>query len=333
MTDLRDLHDLLDLATDRLDAPGLATGALATAGRRRRNRRAGVVASAAAVLVVAGVAVAGLVGSDSSDEPMPAPSPPTRTVEPDLPTFDPTKVDDLPPAPADLIPVLPDVLDVPTSTPTLAEDPVGAAVLTFARSDALKVLGVDGAWRHVPLPVEGGSVALSPDGTRLLVQTAAGVDVWDVTTGVVSAVPLPPEPTNDIGWTWTDDGALVVFDLGRAWVVDPVTGEAGRRTDRDSLWDVGVEVGWSDADGSLAVSVDGHRLLVRDDNQATYANGALSVQAVLDDGTVLLRVLVDPGPAASVRFVAWEPDSGELWWVMHVPDVLPGWSLAADVLG
>lgn len=298
---MTDLRDLLELATDRVEPTGGAAGALTTARRRRRTRR-GLAASAAVVVVVAGVALAGVLGQDSSDEPMPAPSPtppPTRTAEPDPVTFDPSLVDDLPPAPAGLAPVLPEVLDVPTSaTPALADDPVEAAVLTFARSDALKVLGVDGGWRHVPLPVEGGRVELSDDGTRLLVETAAGVDVWDVTTGAVRS-----------------------------------------RADRGSLWDesrgggMDVEVGWSDADDALAVTSGDRSLLVRDDSRATYANGGLSVQAVLDDGTVLLRVLVDPGPAASVRFVAWEPRSGELWWVMHVPDVTPGWSMAAGVLG
>lgn len=328
---MTDLHELLERATDRVEAPGFASGALATAQRRRRTRRA-LAASAAVVVVVAGIAVAGQLRDGRSSEPTPAPAPPTRTAEPDLVTFDPQEVDDLPVAPADPMSLLPEVLDVPASTPSLVEDPVAAAVLTVGRPDAVKVLGVDGDWRHVYAPVEGGSVELAPDGTRLLVQTADGVDLWDVATGERTTLPLPPEPGNDIGWTWTRDGALVVFDLGRAWEVDEATGGVIRRIDRDGLWDVGVDVGWSDRDDSLVVSVDGHRLLVRDDSQATYANGGLSAQALLDDGTVLLRVLVDPGPAASIRFVAWDPRTGDLSLVMRTNETLPAWSMAAELL-
>ncbi|GAB3197171.1 hypothetical protein GCM10027062_08280 [Nocardioides hungaricus] len=337
---MTDLHDLLDLATDRVEATGLAPVALTTARRRRRTRRA-VLASAAAVVVVAGVAVAGRLVDDPSAQPEPAG--PTRTVEPDLPSFDPRRVDDLPAAPAGLMPVLPAELDVPTSTPELSADPVEAAVLTVGRTDAVKVLGVDGVWRHVDPPVPGGSVELTRDGTRLLVQTADGVDLWDVATGERTSLPQPPGPTGKVGWRWRDDGALVVFDLGRAWTVDEATGEVGRQVDRESLWDVvngdaTVKVGRPAGEDSLAVTVVrggdmGDRLLVRDDNRATYSNGGLSVQTLLDDGTVLLRVLVDPGPRASVRLVAWDPRTGDLSLVMRTSEVLPSWSVATELLG
>lgn len=324
------LHDILERATDRLEAPGGAAAALATAGRRRRNRRA-ALASAAVVVVVAGVAVTGRLGDGAPPEPMPAPSPPTRTVEPEPATLEPREVDDLPPAPGDLMAVLPAELEVPTSsTPALADDPVEAAVLTFGRSDAVKVLGVDGEWRHVPRPVDGGSVELTDDGSRLLVQSAEGVDIWDVATGEETSVPLPSELGNEIGWVWLDD-ALVVHDLGSAWVVDESTGEPARRVDRDRLWDVGVDVEWSDADGSLVVTAPGGRLLVQDDDRATFANGHLSAQALLDDGTVLLRVGLTRWDEGT-RFVAWDPDSGRLSLVMRTPGDLPEWSIADGLL-
>lgn len=325
---MTDLRDILELATDRVEPTGGAAGALATARRRRRTRR-GVAASAAVVVVVAGVVAVGQVGNGPGVQPEPAPSVPTRNVDPAPTTFDPRGVDDLPTG--ELAP-LPAELEVPTSsTPTLAEDPVEAAVLTFGRSDALKVLGVDGRWRHVSLPVEGGSAELTDDGTRLLVQTADGVDIWDVTTGERTSVPLPPEPANEIGWAWLDD-TLVVFDLGRAWVVDEATGDAGRRIDRDVLWMVGVDVDWSEADDSLAVSAPGGRLLVRDDDQATFANGNLSAQALLADGRVLLRVGL-PRRDDGIRFVLWDPRTDALTLVMRTSEGLPDWSVAQDQLG
>lgn len=340
---MTDLHDLLDLATDRVEATGLATGALAAADRRRRDRRAALASAAAVLVVVGGIAVAGQLGDDAS-EPMPAPSPPpTRTAEPEATAWNPKNVDDLP---AGSLPGLPPDLEVPTSsTPALADDPVEAAVLTVGRSDAVKVLGVDGGWRHVYPPVAGGSVQLTHDGTRLLVQTEEGVDLWDVTTGERTSVPQPPDATSQVGWLWLADGTLVAYDdLSGAWEVDATTGEVRRTLDRDHLWDVTngdaiAAVDLPDAGETLSVTVADRgngqvrsRLPVRD-VQATYANGGLSVQALLDDGTVLLRVLVQARDAASIRFVTWDPATDELSLVMRTSDVLPDWSLAADLLG
>lgn len=98
-------------------------------------------------------------------------------------------------------------------------------------------------------------------------------------------------------------------------------------------------VGWSDRIGSLAVTVADRSdlaprevLPVRDDQDTTYGNGGLSVQALLPDGTVLLRMLLHPADA-EIRFVAWQPATGDLWLVMRTTDTLPGWSVAVDLLG
>lgn len=331
---MTDLHDLLARATDAVEAPGGAAAALREARRRTRRRR-GAVAGLAAATAVAAVVVAVRVGTGGAGDTSPPPAvSPTPTVSVVQPTLDPRTVDDLPDAPDDLAPLLPDVLDLPTgSTPALSDDPVEAAVLTVRRSDALKVLGVDGGWRHVPLPWQNGSDELSPDGTRLAVATETGVDVWTLGTGARVSLPFPAgyQSSGDVAWTWLDGRSLLLDDR---WKVDSRTGAAGRvpaspGPDGDAV----ASVGWSDSVGSLAVTVADEVLPVRDDEEATYGNGGLSVQAVLPDGTVLLRVLVDPGPRPSVRYVAWQPDTGDLSLVMRTPEGLPASSLAVDLLG
>jgi hypothetical protein len=345
MSGQQGLHDLLDLATDRVEATGLGAGALTTARRRQRIRRT-MLASAVVAVVVVGIAVTGQLGGDSSSAPAPAPSPPGPTETVERPHFDPRAVDELPAAPGGLVAALPAELEVPTTSPALTDDPIEAAILTVGKGDAVKVLGVDGVWRHVyPPPPLGGSVELTPNGTRLVVATQTGADVWDLATGARTFVAYPAEdrPAAEVSWHWLDDETLFLDDLGGGWEVDVAGGDAHRTPDPGELNEVVdgddvARVGWSAADRSLAVSVIDratgdvrHRLLVRDDNQATYANGGLSVQALLDDGTVLLRVLV-PGRPASIRFVAWEPGSGRLSLVMQTQETLPSWSVATDLL-
>lgn len=364
-----DLHDVLDRATEAVEAPGLANRVLVEARRRRTRARgyaAGLVAAVAVLVLVVCVRVVatGPAGEERPEGPV-APTPPERPSVPTVdvqPRWDPRTVDELPAAPDDLLPLLPDVLDVPTSSPALAEDPVDAAVLTVGRGDAVKLLGVDGRWRHVPPPVTNGSVELTRDGRRLLVATETGVDVWDLARASVTSLPLPPgrQPLDETRWQWLDDATLL---LDGRWSVDARTGAA--RVVRDPAgpyevddagaiyefaWDgpltllqvrgdTVVGVGWSRRYG-LSVSVTDREtsrartvLPVEDDGRTTYGNGGLSVQAVLADGTVLLRVLVRSGSGATVRFVAWEPGSGELFLVMRTLDVLPSWSVSTDLLG
>jgi hypothetical protein len=276
-------------------------------------------------------------------------------------TWNPRKVDDLPPAPDDLVPGLPAVLDVPSSTTALADDPVEAAVLTVEKRGALQLLGTDGRWRHVPLRSRSGSVELTRDGTRLLVGTEVSVDVWDLGTATRRSVPVPDghQRSDFVVWQWLDDRTLL---LDGSWRIDAETGDAvqgrvpegpyvvddageiyefewgGPMTLLQVRGDTVAGIGWSDRTQSLAVTVadraDGSIrdvLAVQDDGQTTYGNGGLSVQALLADGTVLLRVLLHPADP-EIRFVAWQPETDDLSLVMRTGGVLPGWSVATDLL-
>lgn len=213
---MTDLHDLLDLATDRVEAPGRASAAIAEA-RRRRARQRTVLATAAVVTVVAGIAVAGRLGGDPAPEPMPAPSPPTRTVEP---RFDPRDVGSMPAAAESAAPLLPDVLDVPDLAPHVEDDPVDAAVLSIDDGADVLLLGTDGRWRCVVVPGKTGARApvLNPDGTHLSVAVGDGFVVVDLATGTQTHKPHPGAGAVDIDWP--------VPTLRRAasdWVVYPVS--------------------------------------------------------------------------------------------------------------
>lgn len=211
---MTDLHDLLDLATDRLDAPGLASGALATARRRRRNRRAGVVALAAVTLVVAGVAAAGLVG-DAPSEPEPAP--PVETIEPT--PFDPRTVEELPRS--DVAPQIPAVLPVPGIAPRIEDDPLDRAVLAVDDGADILLLDEDGAWHCVVVAGRTpADPALSDDGTQLAVGVRDGANdevvVIDLATG--NRTSRPGFPSYGIDWTI---GETVVRGTAR-WTVRPL---------------------------------------------------------------------------------------------------------------
>lgn len=297
--------------------------------------------------------------------------------------FDPRTVDALPAARPEVARLLPAVVEAPSSSPALADRPIEAAVLSIGGDDATHVLSVDGEWRSVPLPAVAGSVALTRDGTRLAVQFAHGVDVWDLPTGIRTRLPAPPghRGSSDASWTWLDRDTLMLDGLGPGWLVDAGTGAARRVPYPRGPWTVDdqgavIETDWDDtltdwATGEprrldmshtgrlqmfqastdtivgtsvspigLAVQVversdlsPRHILRIRDDGQTTYGNGGLSIQALLADGTVLLRVLVDPGPRASIRFVAWDPESDDLRLVTRTRGVLPAWSVATGLLG
>ena len=255
------LHELLELATDRVEPAGLAPAALTTARRRRRTRRA-AAASAAVVAVVVGVVAAGQLGGGTPADPEPAP--PVETVEPA--PWDPRDVDRLPPAAADVAPLLPDVLRVPDLAPPVEDQPVEAAVLAVDDGADVLLLGTDGRWHCVVVADRRLRIppVLSDDGRRVSVASDHGTVVVDLATGdqVVRPGPLEHElpvrfpvlPVRaDVGWRvsplvelpdgtallWVlpgpheyDDGRIVHWDpeTNALAVVSVVRPEDARRT-------------------------------------------------------------------------------------------------------
>jgi hypothetical protein len=145
------------------------------------------------------------------------------------PPWDPRDVDDLPAAADQVAPWLPDVIEVPASSPALAERPVETAVLTVREDDALQLLGTDGSWRSVPLGRESGSAELTADGTRLAVATETGVDIWDLPTGERTKLDNPAgfQAWEFVSWAWLDTTTLLLSDgSSGGWRVDAASGKS-----------------------------------------------------------------------------------------------------------
>jgi len=163
----------------------------------------------------------------------------------------------------------------------------------------------------------------------------------DMASGEATRVPYP----NDSGWRTVDaDGAVVQsLDFGKpAQLVDWAGGEP-RRVDMSGIGrlstihaDADTVVGTSGATGSTVVVANRADLaplhvLPLVDPGANYADGKLSIAALLDDGTLLLQVPVF-GAEFSWRLVAWDPRSGELTRVLRGVGSVPA-SYATDLLG
>ncbi|MCW2795031.1 hypothetical protein [Nocardioides sp.] len=233
-----ELADVFAHATDAVESPDLAASALAGA-RLRRTRRRGLAAGAAAALAIVAVVVAtGVAGSPDAERPptqTPGPSP-SPTVGARQTTWDPREVDDLPAAPADLAPALPEALSPPSSAPPLSAEPIPAAVLSIRGEAAILLLAADGSWRSVPPPEVDSyesweSADLTPDGTRVAVQTRDdGVDVWNLPTGERTHLRPPQayEPWDSLSWTWVDQTTLLLDDYRGGWLVDAASGAAER---------------------------------------------------------------------------------------------------------
>ena len=360
---MTELHDLLERATDRMEAPDLAARALTTASGRRARRR-GLAAAGAAAVLVAAVAVAGSFEHGGVSRPTgPLPSP-----DPDHPdervvtaqAWDPRSVDDL-----DRVtwPGLPSTVDVPGSAPYLGDEPLPAAWLVVStrlpeNDGGLFVLGVDGSWRSLP---DGGlgapAPSLSRDGTRLLVPLAdGGAQVWELADGMITL----PEPQGWVpwdfeSWTWVSPTTVLADDGEGGWLVDVSSGSAQQvdaPRSNPGTWAAGPDgellegsglnrpvatdgwlAGTTYTDGSFRVEVRGrdddpevYRLEIEDD-EGNYSNWALRVATVTRDGTVLLWVAV-PGDRAGEdgwRLVSWRPGTGDLG-LVATSDADPTWS-------
>lgn len=381
---MSDLRALLDHATDGIESPRLEQVALRTA-RRRRTRRRGALAAAVASTLVAVVAVVGSqTGAGRTDSTPPAVPPGlTPTVTPPSSTadleatarWDPREVDHLPVAPAQVVPALPDVIDPPSSSPLLADAPVGSAVVAVEERGTAQVLGPDGEWRTVPLDGRYPRIALSPGGTRLAVyyyvdtedpDHTYAVTVHDLATGGSTVLEPPPGfvPWDDTGWSFLDEDLLLLnsgpasyavslgdgaaeprpYRAGLSRTLDPdgdvlVSSDWGERnvlldyaggTPREvSMAQTGrlarivadddTVVGTSYDNGPFAVYVADRATLTPQatlpvlDTDGNYSNWALGPQALLADGTVLLRVAaLGGGRASGFRLVLWEPGTGDL---------------------
>lgn len=162
----------------------------------------------------------------------------------------------------------------------------------------------------------------------------------DAQTGVAEQVPYP---SGGIGEAIDPDGVVVE---SRDYPRDPQLTDwaGGERRDAD-LSHIGrltpilatsdTVVGTAYQHGPFSVFVvDRADVRVLDtltlrDHGANYSNGGLTPFAVLDDGTVLLRVAVF-GKDFSWRLVAWDPASDDLSLVTHAVGTVT--SYAADLL-
>lgn len=259
----------------------------------------------------------------------------SASVEP----WDPRDVDDLGVAERHVAPVLPSELEVPVGAPSLAEQPLRAAVLSVDVGRSFLLLGRDGGWRSVPAPHRNAQAALSPGGTGLAVQWDDAVTVWDLGSGRSVTHPFPDDlvPWDFTRTRWVDDSTLLIDDYRGGWLVDGVTG-AARRTPYPtaSLWTVDPRGGVVElADPARYVRVHATRVRVvtlsmtrprlvlevtdRDggevvgslavrDHEANFSNWAMRIVAASDEGPVLLWVAVPGRPHVDGwRLIAWDP--------------------------
>lgn len=222
-----DLHDILDRATDRVDAPhGLTAWALGEARRRRARVRgygAALVAAAAVVVLVVSVRVVAP-DPDGQGEPS-GPVPPT----------------------ASQVPTSPEAPPVPRSAVLERWDPRGV--------EGLSVLDLGIPRVMPPAPTAGAlteAVALLDDDTRPLLVGAEG-----------TAVPL--ELPDGIGrWrsiALSPDGSRVAA-VGRAFFWRDLAGGTWQRLDRPAGIDVEATVRWVSSDD---VVLSGYPATVRMD--------------------------------------------------------------------
>ena len=212
--------------------------------------------TSAALLLAATLGLTACTGSTANDEPADLASASTETSTPSSratdevdkvekadtvvgsgkvwPRWDPRDVAELPRSVAGSVPALPPEIDPPRSSPLLANDPMGAAVLAVERGGEAQLLSPDGAWRTVPLQGKNPSLQLSPNGTRLAVLTYRGntfdLVVHGIGTGRVRTVPLPKRFSSSEGnyWFFRNEKELLLGGGGSTYLV-AVDGEPAER--------------------------------------------------------------------------------------------------------
>ncbi len=279
----RDLRNLLDLATNRIESPHLAERAVVVARRRQAVGRGAMVAGSVALVVLVAVIGARLdrrldsappaapstssISSTASitSDPTTAPvSPSTENLQQGIlqPKWDPRDVDALPAA-DDLASRLPEVVTPPESAPFLGDSPTDIAVLSVDRGSTVQLLAPDGSWRSVPAPDISAGASLSPAGSRLAIQTAKGIEVWSLSTGERRQLAFPAgfEPWDFTSTRWVDEQTLLLDDLAGGWLIDVETTSSRRvpfPTQHPYWWTL-------DADGALVEGADyGEPAVLRD---------------------------------------------------------------------
>ncbi|GAA4382083.1 hypothetical protein [Nocardioides caricicola] len=207
---MTDLRDLLDLATDRVEATGGAAAALSSA-RRRRTARRSLAATATVVVLVAGVALVGRIGGDQTVEPAPAPTstPTTVPVAPAIarsaiqPVWDPRGAEGLPVV----------ELGVPRVMESLTPGTVTRPVAVLDDGARAVLVSADGYSEELALPDGLGkarTVTISPDGRRLVAAGESGF-FWRELDGEWREVDGVP---GEAQLTWVPDSSGVV---ARGW--------------------------------------------------------------------------------------------------------------------
>lgn len=163
----------------------------------------------------------------------------------------------------------------------------------------------------------------------------------DSASGQATRVPYPI----DSGSRTVDAEGVVVesSDFGKPTQLVDWAGGVPRRVDMTGIGrlstihaDADTVVGTSGSSGASVVVANRGDLAPRHvlplvDPEANYADGKLSIAALLDDGTLVLQVPVYDD-AFSWRLVAWDPRSGELTRVLRGVGSVPT-SYATDLLG
>ncbi len=207
---MTDLHDLLDRATDRIEAPHLAASALAAA-RRRRARDRGAVASLAAAAVVAAVI---LVPDRTADvEPSPAPSPTPSEYEPQsiAPLTDDIVRDTL-----DVDADYPDedlLLPASLQPSDVTASQRGPAVVVVQTVDGtISSLGLDGTWRS-PSNMPDGRLfpeSLASDGGAVALRSESAMEVYSLFAGRAFTYEVAPVATTGL---WANDSVGLFYDV------------------------------------------------------------------------------------------------------------------------
>ncbi len=207
--DTGDLHAVLDRATDALDPPALASGALTEARHRRTRRRGATVAVGTAVAVIAIVIAVRLLGPGETVGPAPAPAPTTPSggvvatemVRPALDSTVDLPQDDSLNLPADL------------SHGTEPLDGRGGSVIAAVQSagGVVHLVQAGGTWQSVTkatgtlfrhsLTADGGAIALREESQFAIYSMYAD-----------RAFSYPVEAPS-ISGLWANDGVGFFYDL------------------------------------------------------------------------------------------------------------------------
>ena len=222
------LHDVLDRASDAIEAPGMAGAALAEARRRRAHRRglvSALAAAAAVVVVVVSVQVA--TGDPRAENSPHQPSSPTTSAAQTAPPVPRSRVQELwDPNDAAQLPALD--LGAPAALPPASD---GAGPLTEAIAllddDARPLLvGADGTAVALDLPASLGrwrSLALSPDGRRVAALGSA-VFVRDLDAGSWTRLERPRGIDVEGQLRWVSTNSLILSSYRTGVRVDLDTG-------------------------------------------------------------------------------------------------------------